>query len=155
MSASGYVDRAAARRLAIVLRAIGLLDLCALLAVVMPESWMNDVHAWLGMGPLPAGAVVGYLARTASSLYALGGALFIFLSFDVERYGRVITFLALAGVVHGATTLVIDLVHELPPLWRYSEGPCLIATGILVLWLQTRVARRRAGIEMRGGSQAA
>lgn len=126
------------RPLASVLRAIGCLDCLALLAVVMPQHWMDVAHAWLGLGPIPREPIVGYLARSASALYALHGASIVFVSFDVDRYGPLIRFLALAALVHGAIILGIDLAEQLPPAWRYGEGPAFAATGALVLWLQQK-----------------
>ncbi len=126
------------RTLALVLRAVGCLDCLALLAVVMPQHWMDVSHSWLGLGPIPREPIVGYLARSASALYALHGASIVFVSFDIDRYAPLIRFLALAALVHGAIILGIDLAEQLPPLWRYGEGPAFAATGILVLWLQRK-----------------
>jgi hypothetical protein len=124
------------RRLSLLLRGVGCLDLMALIAVVMPQHWMDVGHKFLGLGPIPHDPIVGYLARSASALYALHGAMILFISFDVVRYDRLIRFLAIAALVHGAVILGIDLGEPLPPLWRYGEGPAFAATGVLVLWLQ-------------------
>jgi hypothetical protein len=124
------------RRLALLLRAVGCLDLLALIAVVMPQHWMDVAHKFVGLGPIPHEPIVGYLARSASALYALHGATVLFISFDVVRYERLIRFLGIAALVHGAVILGIDLGEPLPPLWRYAEGPAFAATGVLVLWLQ-------------------
>ena len=43
----------AERRLAALLRAVGLLDLGALLAVTMPGEWMAEIHRALGLGEMP------------------------------------------------------------------------------------------------------
>jgi hypothetical protein len=121
-----------------VLRAIGCLDLLALGAAVMPFHWMDVAHRAMGLGPLPEVPVVGYLARTASALYALHGAMVLFISFDVARYWGLIRFLAIAALFHGAIIMGIDLALALPAWWRYGEGPCFAATGALILWLQAR-----------------
>jgi hypothetical protein len=71
------------RHLALLLRGIGCLDLLALIAVVMPRHWMDVAHQWAGLGSIPREPIVGYLARTASALYALHGAMVLFMSFDV------------------------------------------------------------------------
>lgn len=128
--------RAGQRLLVVVLRAFGVLDLCAAGAVVVPLRWMAAAHAWLGLGPLPPGPLVGYLARSASALYALHGALVLFLSFDVRRYGPVITFLAAAALVHGAVMLGIDLAEGMPGWWTAVEGIGFAATGAVVLVAQ-------------------
>jgi hypothetical protein len=128
--------RAGHRLLVVVLRAFGVLDLCALGAVVAPLPWMAAAHAWLGLGPMPQGPLVGYLIRSASALYALHGALALFLSFDVLRYWRVITFLAAAALVHGAVMFGIDLAEGMPAWWTAFEGVGFAATGAVVLCAQ-------------------
>ncbi len=122
--------------LAVLLRAVGCLDLLALIAVVMPRHWMEVAHKFVGLGVIPEGPIVGYLARSASALYALHGAIVLFMSFDVAHYARLIRFMAMAAFVHGAIILGIDLAEGLPALWRYGEGPAFAATGVAVLWLQ-------------------
>jgi hypothetical protein len=132
------------RKLALVLRALGCLDLLAILAVVMPQHWMEFAHSWSGLGTMPREPIVGYLARSGSALYALHGAMIVFISFDVARYERLIRFLALAALVHGAVILGIDVAERMPPLWRFGEGPAFAALGAIVLWLQSqRGARER------------
>jgi hypothetical protein len=123
------------------LRGIGCLDLCALVAVVMPTGWMEVAHEALGMGTFPAAPVAAYLARTTSALYALHGATLVFVSFDVDRYAKLIRFLALATCVLGGVVLAIDLPLALPDWWRYGEGPCIAAGGVIVLALVRRANR--------------
>ncbi len=129
-------DSKSERRLALLLRAVGCLDLLALIAVVMPWHWIAVAHKFVGLGAIPEAPIVGYLARSASALYALHGAMVLFVSFDVRRYERLIRFMAVAALVHGAVILGIDLGAGLPALWRYGEGPAFAATGVAVLWLQ-------------------
>jgi hypothetical protein len=122
--------------LAVVLRLLGAIDLLAMIAVVMPRRWMEAGHAWAGLGDLPPGPVVGYLARSSSALYALHGALIVVISFDVVRYWRLITFLAAAALVHGGVMLAIDLAEGMPRWWTLFEGPAFAASGAVVLALQ-------------------
>jgi len=129
------------RHLALLLRGIGGLDLLALIAVVMPQHWMDVGHKWLGLGTMPHAPIVGYLARSSSALYALHGAMVLLMSFDVERYAPLIRFMALAALIHGAVILGIDFFEGLPALWRYGEGPAFAAAGVAVLWLQSQSAR--------------
>lgn len=126
------------RALAIVLRFIGCLDMLALVAVVMPREWMNLAAVSVGLDTLPSEPIVGYLARSASAMYALHGITVVYVSFDVVRYWRLIRFLAIVALFHGVIMLGIDIGEGLPFWWQCLEGPCFSATGVVVLWLQRR-----------------
>ncbi len=133
---------AATRRdLAIVLRVFGTVDMLALAAVVMPGGAMAVGHTWAGLGDMPQAPIVGYLARSASALYALHGALVLFISFDVARYWRLITFLAIAALVQGVVMLGINFSVGMPPWWTLVEAPGFAATGAIVLVLQWAAGR--------------
>ena len=134
-------DNTDRKLLVIVLRAFGILDLCALVAVFLPLRWMAAAHAAVGLGALPHGPLVGYLARSASALYALHGATVLFISFDVRRYWRLITFLAALAVLHGAVMLGIDLAEGMPVWWTSFEGLGFAATGGVVLLAQWAAGR--------------
>jgi len=108
----------------------------ALLAVIMPRAWMNVTALWLGLDPLPSDPVVGYLARSASIMYALHGCVVFFISFDVVRYAPLIRLLACIAVLHGLGMLVVDIGEGLPRWWQWVEGPTFSLTGFAVLWLQ-------------------
>ncbi len=141
-AASGF--RAAGSALAVVLRVLGCVDLLALAAAAMPQAWMAKGHAWAGLGPWPDAPIVGYLGRSASLLYALHGATVVFISFDLDRYRPLITFLAVIALLHGAAMLGIDLAERMPPWWTAVEGPAFSATGAVVLSLQWLGGRGRA-----------
>jgi hypothetical protein len=126
------------RSLAWFLRAIGCLDMLAVAAVIMPRSMMDLAHSWTGLGAIPPEPIVGYLARSASALYVLHGAMVVLISFDLTRYKGLIRFLGLASLLHGAVLFGIDIAEGMPPLWRYSEGPVFAASGLIILWLQHR-----------------
>jgi hypothetical protein len=117
---------------------MGCLDLLAFVAIVMPAEWLDAAHRWAGLGTMPTEPIVGYLARSASAMYALHGAIVVFISFDVVRYERLIRFMAWAALVHGVVMFGIDAAQQMPLYWRIAEGPCFIATGAVVLWLQAR-----------------
>lgn len=121
------------------LRVLGLVDLLALVAVVMPIAWMSAINELCGLGPFPDSKIAGYLARTTSALYALHGALVLFISADIVRYRPLITFLAAAAVVHGGILLGIDLTVGMPFFWTLLEAPAFAATGVAMLWLQRRI----------------
>jgi hypothetical protein len=124
------------KTLAACLRFLGALDMLALGAVVMPFSWMNGIAIAVGLDPLPSHAIVGYLARSASVMYALHGITVFFISFDVVRYWQLIRLLATVAVLHGVVMFGIDSFQRLPVWWQLMEGPLFAATGVFVLCLQ-------------------
>jgi hypothetical protein len=139
------------RWLALVLRLNGAVLLLAAFAVVMPSPWMDDAHRWLGLGPLPEGVIVEYLARSASALYALAGAVTVFLASDVGRYRPLIAFVAGAHVVFGAVMLALDLAVGMPGYWVIGEGPTVALIGVVLLWLNRAGAWAAAGPLTEGG----
>lgn len=123
------------RGLVWLLRILGAIDLLAVLAVFAPLEWMTKIHAWLGMGELPQQPILHYLTRSASALYALHGAMILFVSTDVRRYAPLIKFLALAALIHGVVLCLIDTLAGMPVFWIVLEGPVVIAMGVVVLLL--------------------
>jgi len=132
------------RFLKLLLRIIGSVALVAIVAVVMPYSWMNAVHRWLGMGELPAEPIVGYLARSTSAFYAILGGLFWVVSFDLHRHKVVLCYLGIVVVVFGAALFVIDLLEGMPLHWCLTEGPFNIGFGIVILVLSYRIGVKPA-----------
>jgi hypothetical protein len=120
------------------LRLGGAVMLTALAAIVMPFDWMNLIHQRAGLGELPHVPIVGYLTRSISALYALHGALLVFLAGDVRRYLPVVRFLAMAGAVFGGVMLGIDWAVGMPSQWTVAEGPYVIALSAVILWLTGR-----------------
>jgi hypothetical protein len=127
------------------LRLLGSLTLLALLAIIMPGGWMDAVHRWLGLGPLPEGPIVGYLARSLSAFYALLGGLLWVLSFNVTRYQPVLVYLGAAILAFGFIMLGIDWREGLPPYWIAWECAVNLVYGGLILWLARRLPSRCGG----------
>ncbi len=123
------------------LRVLGSVALLAVFAVIMPYSWMNAIHQWLGMGQLPPEPIVGYLARSTSAFYALLGALLWVVSSDLVRHRPILRFLGWAIILFGMMLLVVDFVEGMPLWWSLWEGPINIAFGTIILILSNRLAR--------------
>jgi hypothetical protein len=118
------------------LRATGLLDLLALVAVIAPRTWITDIHRTLGMGDFPIEPIAGYLARSTSIWYASYGLLLWFVSYDVGKYAQLITCLAWIMVIQGLLIFRIDMIEGMPGWWTALEGPCSSGLGISLLLLQ-------------------
>jgi hypothetical protein len=122
------------------LRYLGTVCLLALVAVVMPHSWMDATHRWLGLGEMPSGPIVGYLTRTLSAFYALFGGLLWVLSFDLRRSLPVLRYVSWAMIGFGAIALIVDWQVGLPWHWTIFEGPFVIGFGVVILWLARSVS---------------
>jgi len=129
------------KALVILLRIAAVVLLTALIPSVMPFAWMQDIHRQLGMGELPDGPIIGYLTRSLSAMYALHGAIVLFVSGDVRRYLPVVKCLAVLAIVFGAGMLVLDALVGMPLAWTACEGPSVIVLGGLMLWLAGHIVR--------------
>lgn len=129
----------AGRLLKVLLRAGGCASLLAVVAVVMPRAWMAACHARLGLGELPAGAIVEYLARSLSAMYAIVGGLMLLAAGDLRRHAPVITYLGLTHIVFAAAMLAIDLRIGLPWYWTAGEVASAGGFGAAILLLQARM----------------
>jgi hypothetical protein len=130
--------KAPERILVWLLRVSGGVTLTALAAVFMPYEWMNVIHQHIGMGELPRIPIVGFLTRSVSALYALHGALLIFVSLDIHRYLPIVRFLGWAGVALGAILFALDRAVGMPVQWTDWEGPFVVAISVVILLLASR-----------------
>jgi hypothetical protein len=96
---------------------------------------MTATHRWLGLGEMPAGPVVEYLARSVSVFYALFGALFLVLAADLERYRPLVRFVAVAISLMSLVLTGVDLAAGMPWWWTAGEGPPGIVFGAWMYWL--------------------
>ncbi|MDB5310027.1 MAG: hypothetical protein JWO38_4229 [Gemmataceae bacterium] len=124
------------------LRLIGGVELCAIPFILFPAPWMDAVHdRVLGLGPLPDGPVVEYMARSLSALYAVHGAVIFRLSFDLPRFRPLVGFLGWLHVLLGMAVLGTDFTAGLPWYWVGVEGPVIAAGGGMILVLTRLNAR--------------
>ena len=101
----------------------GVGSLFALVPVFMPLSWMAATHRWLGLGEMPTGPVVEYLARSVSAFYALVGGLCFMVAADLDRYRSLVRSLGVAFALLGLVFLGIDLAAGLPSAHEKSLRP--------------------------------
>ena len=128
-----------AKALVLLLRIVGVGALFALVAVVMPTSWMAATHRWLGLGEMPTGPVVEYLARFLSVFYAVMGALCLVVAADLERYRPLVRFLGAAFALMSPVAVGVDLAAGMPWWWAVCDGP-----GGVVFWALLFVLARPA-----------
>lgn len=123
------------RALTWLLRLFGVSSLFAVIFVAAPHDWMRAIHARFELGVMPDSPVVWYLARSTSAFYAIVGGLFLLVSFDIERYRPVLVYLAWSVTLLGSVLLVVDVAEGMPAYWTVSEGPFVILSGIVLLYL--------------------
>jgi hypothetical protein len=138
-SAPGQASSRYEETLVALLRVSAVLLLTAAIPAVMPFSWMNAVHQYLGMGELPQGPIMGYLTRSLSAMYVLHGGLVLFISLDVRRHLAVVKCLAVLLIIFGTGMIVLDVMVGMPWFWILSEGPLIVLFSIIVFWLARRI----------------
>jgi hypothetical protein len=114
---------------------LGIPGVFALVGVFMSLSWMAAAHRWLGLGEMPTGSVVEYLARSVSAIYALLGALCLVMASDLERYRPLVRFFGVALALIGIVFTGVDVVAGMPWWWTASEGPPGVPVGALMFVL--------------------
>ena len=125
--------------LVLLLRLDGIVMLAALFPSIMPLAWMKEIHRCLGMGELPDGPIIGYLTRSLALMYAMHGAVLLFLSLDVRRFLPVVKFVAVLTILFGLWLIALDVVVGMPVFWIAAEGPSLFVLYCVVLWLTGHV----------------
>ncbi len=127
------------RALIILLRVVGVSACTAIIASVMPTTWIVVTHRWLGLGDFPDAPITQYLARSISALYAVLGGLAIIISTDVQRYAPIIRFFAYVTLAFGLLLTGIDSIAGMPTYWTLFEGPTTSILGVVILLLARRV----------------
>ena len=124
--------------LRLVLIVAGVSTLFAAPAIFFPPAAMDMFHRQLGLGPLPEGPIVQYLARSLSFFYAAFGSLTLLLAYDVNRYAPLVTWWGIAAIIFGVLLIGIDLTAGMPTSWMLGEVVFTICAGVAVLLLQWR-----------------
>lgn len=117
------------------LRLAGSVEILAFFAVVMPRSWMEGSHAWLGMGVMPGGPLLMFMIRQASYTYGMHGVSLWILASDVARFRPLIVFNGIAFLLAAPVFFVIDFVSGMPWYWTVldSMGCGIFGAGLLLL----------------------
>ena len=110
-------------------------------AVLLPAEWMAATHRWLGMGEFPDAPLTYYLVRSVSALYGVHGVLVLLVAGDPLRFQRIVRYLGVIDIVFGLMMLSIDLHSGMPAMWTMFEGPPLVGTGAVVLYLLGRATK--------------
>jgi hypothetical protein len=117
-----------------ILRLVGLVEILAFIAVVMPRSWMEASHTWLGLGRMPEGSVLMFLIRQASYTYGMHGVSLWVIATDVERFRRLIVFNGIAYLLSAPIFFTIDYSEGMPMWWAVGDSTACGLIGVVLLW---------------------
>jgi len=126
------------RMSAFLLRLAGSVELFAFLAVVMPRSWMEIAHTWLGLGEMPNGAIIMFMIRQASYTYGMHGVSLWVIASNVERFRLLIIFNAISFLIAAPVFFLIDQTSGMPFWWTLGDTFGCGSFGAALLWLSRR-----------------
>jgi hypothetical protein len=116
------------------LRFAGAFEMLAFISVVMPRSWMEVSHAWLGLGEMPGGPILIFLIRQASFTYGMHGISLWILSLDVNRFRPLVLLNGIAYLLAAPVFFVIDYSSGIPLWWTLADclGCGVLGAGLLL-----------------------
>ena len=123
------------RLLVWLLRLSGAVEILAFISVVMPRSWMEISHEWLGMGTMPDGALLMFMIRQASYAYGMHGVSLWILASDVVRFRPLIVFNGFAFLLAGPIFFLIDYLTGMPLWWTIFDALACGSIGAALLLL--------------------
>ena len=107
----------------------------AFVAVLMPRSWMEASHAWLGLGEMPGGPVLMFMIRQASYAYGMHGVTLWVLAADVRRFRPLVILNGVVFLLAAPVFLVIDHTSGMPLWWTLGDTLGCGFFGAALLWL--------------------
>lgn len=117
------------------LRIAGATEILAFFAVIMPRSWMEISHAWLGLGKMPEGPVLMFLIRQASYTYGMHGVCLWVLASDVTRFRKLVILNGIAYLLAGPIFFWIDYTTGMPWFWTVIDSVGCLSFGAAILGL--------------------
>lgn len=118
----------------LLLRLTGAIEILAFIAVIMPRTWMEISHEWLGLGAMPPGAVLMFLIRQASYTYGMHGISLWVLALDVKRFRPLIILNGVAYLLASPVFVTIDYTAGMPVWWTLGDCVGCGILGAALLW---------------------
>jgi hypothetical protein len=126
------------RLLSWLLRITGSVEILAFVAVVMPRSWMEVSHIWLGLGEMPGGPIIMFMIRQASYAYGMHGISLWFLASDVDRFRPLVILNGVSFLLAAPLFFMIDYTSGMPLWWMAVDTVSCAFFGAALLWLSRR-----------------
>jgi hypothetical protein len=117
------------------LRLTGAFEMLAFFAVVMPRSWMEASHAWLGMGEMLVSPLLMFLIRQSSFTYGMHGLSLWVVASDVRRFRPLVILNGVAYLLAAPVFYLIDVSAGMPWWWTASDTLGCGLLGAALLWL--------------------
>ena len=117
------------------LRLAGAFEILAFFAVVMPRSWMEASHAWLGMGEMLVSPLLMFMIRQASYTYGMHGIGLWLVASDVRRFRPLVILNGVAYLLAAPVFYLIDVSAGIPWWWTISDVIGCGSLGAALLWL--------------------
>lgn len=114
---------------------MGSFEILAFIAVVMPRSWMEVSHEWLGMGEMVSGPLIMFMIRQASFTYGMHGISLWVLAADLVRFRTLVILNGIAYLVAGPVFFWIDYATGMPWWWTVVDSIGCGFAGALILLL--------------------
>ena len=124
------------------LRLAGAVELLAFVAVVMPRSWMEIAHAWLGLGEFPTGPITMFMIRQASYTYGMHAISLFVIASDVERYRAFVILNGISFLLAALVFFLIDETSGMPWWWTLGDTLGCAGFGIALLLLSRKNSAR-------------
>jgi len=125
------------------LRLSGAVEMLAFFAVVMPRSWMEIAHAWVGLGQMPDGPIIMFMIRQASYTYGVHGLSLWVIASNVERFRTLVIFNGFAYLLAAPVFFLIDYSSGMPFWWTLGDllgCGCLGVALLFLTWRNTRTS---------------
>jgi len=123
------------------LRLSGAVEMLAFFAVVMPRSWMEVAHAWVGLGQMPDGPIIMFMIRQASYTYGVHGLSLWVIASNVERFRTLVIFNGFAYLLAAPVFFLIDYTSGMPFWWTLGDLLGCGCLGVALLFLTWRNPR--------------
>lgn len=117
------------------LRLAGAVEILAFIAVVMPRSFMETSHAWLGLGTMPEGPILMFMIRQASYSYGMHGVSLWVLATDVDRFRPLVILNGIAFLLAAPVFFFIDYTSGMPHWWTLGDTASCAFFGAALLAL--------------------
>lgn len=117
------------------LRLTGSVEILSFAAVMMPRSWMEASHAWLGLGEMPGGPIIMFMIRQASYTYGMHGISLWILASDIKRFRPLLILNGISFLLAAFVFFIIDYTAGMPWWWTVVDTLGCGFFGAALLWL--------------------